>query len=182
IHSTVQPGGLMRTPPMWKTSLSFRPQMSPLQEVPAIANLDAEGAALIQVQVTRNNAGAITSGSVTFDVDYRFPAPATITGLEISNGAAGTTGPAVIATGISSPTREIANVTRGNLFRIVDIGSGNTAGLQALTSLFADPTQFYVNIRTTTAAGGAIRGQLSKDTYAFFGFMTPAEENPPTTT
>src|SRR5213075_2719485 len=78
IHSTVQPGGLMRAP-LLRTSWTFRPQMSPLQESPANTGLDAEGAATLQVLVNRNNAGTITSGSVVFDVDYRIPPGSTIT-------------------------------------------------------------------------------------------------------
>ena len=57
--------------------LIFRPIMSPAFENPPIP-IDAEGAALIDVQVNRDpQTGAITSGTVIFDVDYRFPAPVT---------------------------------------------------------------------------------------------------------
>src|SRR5207245_7062598 len=47
IHSTVQPGGLMRAP-LLRTSWTFRPQMSPSQEVPPNTTA-AEGGATIQV-------------------------------------------------------------------------------------------------------------------------------------
>src|SRR5262249_18420078 len=71
IHSTTSPGGLMRVQ-LQRTSAIFRPQLSPLQENPALTTLDAEGAALIDVRVNRDSTGAIVSGTVTFDVDYRF--------------------------------------------------------------------------------------------------------------
>ena len=67
-----------------------------------------------------------------------------------------------------------ADVTRGNIFRTVEIPSSNTAGIAALTGLFNDPTQFYVNMHTTVNPGGVIRGQLSRDEYAFFNLMTQA--------
>jgi hypothetical protein len=177
IHSTDQATGLMRAP-LPKTSLTFRPPMSPSQEAPPLT-VDAEGAAVIQVQVNRNDAGVITSGTVTFDVDYRLPANSIISGLHIHNGAAGVSGPVVIGTDINGTTRSITSPTgRGNVFRVVDIDSSNTTGLTALNGLFSDPTQYYVNIHTTTNASGIMRGQLSKDTYAFFGLMTQAEEVP----
>src|SRR5437870_4418987 len=78
IHTTINPGGFMRGQ-LQASRLIFRPVMSTAFENPPI-NLDAEGAALIDVQVNRDAAGAITSGTVTFDVDYRFPSPVTITG------------------------------------------------------------------------------------------------------
>ena len=178
IHSTVQPSGLMRAP-LLKTTLIFRPQMSPSQEAPPITGVDAEGAALITVQVNRNDAGVITSGVVTFDVDYRLPAGSIISGLHIHNGAAGVSGPVVIGTDINGNTRSITSPTgRGNVFRVVDVDNANATGMTALNGLFTDPTQYYVNIHTTTNSSGLMRGQLSKDTYAFFGLMTQAEEVP----
>src|SRR5262245_23866418 len=179
IHTTLQPTGFMRGQ-IRPTRLLFRPSMSTAQEVPPV-DLDAEGAAAIEVQVSRDpQTGAITSGTVTFDVDYRFPAAVTITGLHIHNAAAGSNGPIIIDTGINSTTTAVTNATRGNIFRIVDIPSTNTAGIAALTGLFTDPTQFYVNMHTTVNPGGVIRGQFTKDVYAFYNLMTQAEENPPT--
>ena len=86
IHTTVQPTGLMRGQ-LRASRLLLRPAMSTASEVPPV-DLDAEGAAAIEVQVNRDpQTGAITSGTVTFNVDYRFPAAVTITGLHIHNGA-----------------------------------------------------------------------------------------------
>jgi hypothetical protein len=177
IHTSVNPSGLMRGQ-LQSSRLVFRPAMSPAFEVPAV-NIDAEGAALIDVRVNRDpQTGAITSGTVLFDVEYRFPAPVTITGLHIHNAAFGSNGPIVIDTGISNPATAVTGVTRGNLFRIAEVSSAG--GIAALNGLFADPSQFYVNLHTTANPGGVIRGQLSSSTYAFFNLMTQAEENPPT--
>ena len=178
IHTTANPGGFMRAQ-LQASRLIFRPVMSSAFEVPAV-NLDAEGAAFIEVLVNRDpQTGAITSGTVTFDVDYRFPSPVTITGLHIHNGPVGVNAPVVIDTGTTGAFA-ITNVTRGNIFRVVEIPSSNTTGIAALNGLFADPTQFYVNMHTTANPGGVIRGQLSKNVFVFYNQMTQAEENPPT--
>jgi len=88
--------------------------------------------------------------------------------------------PVVIDTGTNATSTAVVNVTRGNIFRVVDIPSSNTAGIAALNGLFTDPTQYYINMHTTDNPGGVIRGQLSKNVYVFYNQMTQAEENPPT--
>ncbi|HYR43051.1 MAG TPA: CHRD domain-containing protein, partial [Terriglobia bacterium] len=179
IHTTVNPGGFMRGQ-LQSSRLIFRPVMSSVFEVPAV-NLDAEGAALVDVQVNRDpQTGAITSGTVIFDVDYRFPDPVTITGLHIHNGPMGVNAPVVIDTGTNATSTAVTNVTRGNIFRIVEISASNTNGIAALNGLFTDPTQYYINMHTTVNPGGVIRGQLAKNVYVFYNQMTQAEENPPT--
>src|SRR5262249_18028417 len=121
------------------------------------------------------------SGTVVFDVDYRVPANSIITGLKLNNGASGANGPTVVDSGINATTRSISSSSgRGNIFRIADIATNDTAGIAALTTLMNDPTAFSLNLQTSTNAQGLLRGQLSRDTYAFFSLMTQAEENPPT--
>ena len=68
VHTTVNPAGFMRAQ-LQPVRLSLRPVMLP----PAGVTLDAEGAALLDIQVNRDpQTAAIVSGTVTFDVDYRF--------------------------------------------------------------------------------------------------------------
>ncbi|PYS51407.1 MAG: hypothetical protein DMG13_18685 [Acidobacteria bacterium] len=179
IHTTLNPGGFMRGQ-LLATRLVLRPVMSAGLETPPI-NLDAEGAARVEIQVNRDLlTGAITSGVVTFDVDYRFPGPVTITGLHIHNAAAGVNGPIVIDSGINETVRAITGALRGNIFRVVEIDNTNTSGLAALTGLMNDPSQYYINLYTGVNLGGAIRGQFSRNVFVFFNLMTQAEENPPT--
>jgi len=180
IHSTVSPGGLMRAQ-LQRDSATFRPALSPLQENPPLPNVDAEGAALIEVRVNRDASGTIVSGTVVFDVDYRFGSPVDLTGIHIHQGVAGQNGPVVIDSGINSTTRIISGLTRGNVYRIVEIDSSNTQGLQALAALLIDPTLFYVDLHTSANPSGVMRGQLSPNVYAFFNLMTGAEETPPIT-
>jgi hypothetical protein len=180
IHTTVYGGGIMRGQ-LQRSKLSLRPYMSPANEVPAITGLDAEGAALVVIQVERDAAGNANSGSVTFDVAYRFPGNVTITGLHLHKAAAGANGSVVIDSGISSTTTITDPDGRGNIFRVTEVTT--SAGLETLTSLLADPTQFYINLHTTVNPGGAVRGQLEKDVLNFMSLMTGAEEVPfnPTT-
>jgi hypothetical protein len=179
IHTTGNPAGFMRGQ-FQSSHLVLRPVLSSFFEVPQV-NLDAEGAALVDIQVNRDpQTGAITSGTVVFDVNYRFPNPVTITGLHIHNGPAGATAPIVIDTGTNATSTAVTNATRGNIFRVVEISSSNTNAIAALNGLFADPTQFYINMHTTDNPGGAIRGQFSRNVYVFYNQMTQAEENPPT--
>jgi hypothetical protein len=182
IHTTPNPAGFMRGQ-LLRNRLMLRPIMSPVFEVPAI-NIDAEGAALVDIHVNRDaQTGAITSGTVVFDVNYRFPSGVTITGLHLHNAAAGANGPVVIDSGLNGTSRSIASTTgRGNIFRIAEIDSANTAGIAALNGLMNDPTQFYINLHTSVNPGGVIRGQLSRELLVFFNQMTGTEEVPATTT
>jgi hypothetical protein len=181
IHSTTNPAGLMRGQ-LPRNSLTFRPILHPLFETPAIDNLNAEGSALVDVRVNRDANNVITSGTVTFDVDYRFPGTVTFTGLHIHNGAAGSNGGVVIGTDLNGTTRSITSTTgRGTIFRVVDIDSSNATGIAALNGLMNDPTQYYINLHTTVHPGGAMRGQLLPNLYVFANQMTGAEETPPIT-
>src|SRR5262249_2322481 len=129
IHTTTQTAGFMRGQ-LQASKLTFRPAMPPAFEVPPV-DIDAQGAALIEVQVTRDpQTGAITAGTVTFDVDYRFPSPVTITGLHIHNAAFGVNGSIVIDTGINGAATAITNATSGNIFRIVEVNTAS--GIAAL--------------------------------------------------
>src|SRR5262249_50476476 len=148
------------------SKLTFRPVMSPAFEVPPV-DIDAQGAALIEVQVTRDpQTGAITAGTVTFFFGFLFSSPVTITRLPIHNAAFGVNGSIVIDTGINGAATAITNATIGNIFRIVEVNTAS--GIAALNGLFSDPTQFYVNMHTTVNSGGVMRGQLSKNLYVFF--------------
>jgi hypothetical protein len=182
IHSTTNLSGLMRGQ-LQRTSLTFRPILHPLFENPPLTELNAEGSALVEVRVNRDVNNAITSGTVLFDVDYRFPGPVTLTGLHIHAAAAGVNGGIVIGTDLNTTTNSITNPTgRGTVFRIVNIDGTVPAALAALNGLMNDPSQYYINLHTSVNGGGAMRGQLADNLYVFFNQMTGAEENPPVVT
>jgi hypothetical protein len=175
LHTTQYGGGIVRSQ-LKPNSLTFRPALLTSNEVPAVTGLDANGAARVRIDVVRDAAGAITSGSVTFDVDYRFPGSVTLNGLHIHKAPAGTNGSIVIESGLAASNAVTNTSGRGNVFRVADVTSA--AGIATLESIFSDPTQFYCNLHTTVNPGGVIRGQLEKDTINFLSRMEGAQENP----
>ncbi|MDQ6665819.1 MAG: CHRD domain-containing protein, partial [Acidobacteriota bacterium] len=159
--------------------------MTPLNETPPIAATDFPGAALgtVVAHVVRDSSGTITSGTVDFIVDYKYlGGTITVTGLHIHKGAAGVAGPIVIPTDISA-NNPVTNVTgNGQIVRAAQVMPTDTAGLDALNGMFADPSGFYINLHTPEHPGGAIRAQLSRPTtIRLMGLMTPQQETPPIT-
>jgi hypothetical protein len=92
----------------------FRAILSPANEVPPITGLNASGAATVQVHVVRDAAGAITSGSVDFFVNYTFPAAITLTGLHIHSGPAGVNAPVTISSGLAGTDPIVSETGRGS--------------------------------------------------------------------
>jgi hypothetical protein len=178
LHTTVYGGGIVRDQ-LKPNSLSFRPALLPANEVPALTT-DAAGAGLLRIDVVRDITGKITSGAVTFDIDYRFPSSVRLNGLHIHKAAAGVNGAIVIDSGLSSANGVTNTSGRGNIFRVADITT--SAGIATLEQIFSDPSQFYVNLHNDDFPGGAMRGQLETDTINFLSRMEGAQENPPVIT
>ncbi len=177
LHSTDNRSGVVRAQ-LQGNVMSFSPALLPGNEVSPVVGLDADGAARITVQVQRDPAGTITSGEVTFAIDYRFPGSVTITGLHIHNAAAGSNGPVVVNSGVNSSGPLVDSDGEGRIFRVATIDPTNTVGLATLNSLFADPSQFYVNLHTSDNPSGAIRGQLDRNSLNFYTRLTGDEEVP----
>jgi len=178
MHSNVYPGGFIRGQ-LQAVTVEFRPALSPADEVPPVTNVDAQAAALVTVTARRDDSGKIVSGAVTFDVNYRFAEGATIVGMHIHSGAAGTPGPVVISSGIANPITNSSG--RGTLFRRAEIPSTDTTGLKALEGLFTDPSGYYLNIHTSTNPAGVMRGQLQRDVLNFYSQLTGSQEVPANT-
>jgi uncharacterized protein (TIGR03437 family) len=155
----------------------FQAAMSPANEVPPIA-IQASGTATITVHAVRNATGQVTSASVNFAVDYSFPSEATITGLHIHPGAAGTNGPVTVNTGISGAAPVVG--TSGSIDRTAEVSSASpAAALETLNGLLTNPEAYYVNLHTAVNPGGVIRGQLHRsDERVFIGVMSPRNEIP----
>jgi uncharacterized protein (TIGR03437 family) len=130
--------------------------LSPANEVPPIAGLNASAAFQITVTVVRDANGAITSGSVRVSGSVAFPGSVTFTGLHIHEGAATTTGPVVIGTDINNSTNSITFTSGAGL---IDKTVEN-ANVAVLGRLLKNPAGFYVNLHTTANGSGAVRGQL----------------------
>jgi len=157
LHTTMHPGGIIRGQLQPAGIVTLRTDLLPANEVPAVTGLQADAPATITAHVTRNTIGQITSGTVVFDVNYRFPGRADLTGLHIHNAAAGANGGIVIDSRLGATSSPGG---AGNVYRLVNIGPGDTAALAALNGLINNPEDFYVNLRTTANPDGAIRGQL----------------------
>jgi hypothetical protein len=138
-----------------KPSLSatpvFKLNLKPSQEVPRV-ELRAKASGHVTFDLTRNPAGAITSGEVIFYFNYSFPDSVTISGLHIHQGAKGTNGGVVV----NSATSESDADGKGNLTKVV---SASPATLQAILD---NPRNHYVNLHTTTPPhpDGALRAQM----------------------
>ncbi|MDX2269979.1 MAG: CHRD domain-containing protein [Bryobacter sp.] len=159
-------------------SIPFRLELSPLNEVPALTELNASGAATVWLHVVRDAQGAIVRGSVDFTIRYRFPGETTFTGLHIHRGLAGTNGPVLIDTGLNANAPVVDAQGRGEIFRQVPILPG-TPNVAVLAGILENPETFYVNLHTSVNRGGAIRGQLQRTEYRVFGAdLSPANEVP----
>jgi len=163
-------------------TIPFLAVMQPGNEVPAITDTSS-GSAIIWVHVVKDASGAITSGSVDFDVSTKFSGAVTATGLHIHNGAAGVNAGIVIPTDLSG-TNTLAIDATGKVRIQKQVQFPTTAPalpLTIITDLIANPQGYYVNIHTTDHGGGAMRGQLMRaDMKVLMGLMSPKNEVPPT--
>jgi uncharacterized protein (TIGR03437 family) len=161
-------------------SIPFRALLSPANEVPAVTDFNASGAATIWLHVVRDSSGQVTSGSVDFRVSYSFPGAVSLTGLHIHRGAAGINGPVTINTGIGGAAGPIDDATgKGTIARQAQVASDATAALDTIRGMLADPSGFYVNMHTSVYPGGAIRGQLQRaEMTVLMGLMSTLNEVP----
>jgi hypothetical protein len=146
-------GGAQAKKPSLSATPVFKLHLKPSQEVPRVEGLKADAVGHVTFDLTRNTAGAITSGEVIFYFNYKFPGPVTISGLHIHVGAKGTNGIVVVDSG--TPEAPDAD-GQGNLTKVVS-GSPDT-----LKAILDNPRNYYVNLHTTTPAfpDGALRQQM----------------------
>ncbi len=158
LHTSVNTGGAIRAQLQRTDTIVLRTHLSPDNQVPPIAGLAANAAGKLTLHVTRDGAGDITSGTAVFDAGFEFPAVTEFTGLHIHPGAAGVNGPVAISSGLSVVTAPDAS---GNFFLSWDVAASDTAGVNAMRGLLANPAGYYMNLHTRANPGGAIRGQMS---------------------
>lgn len=117
------------------------------QVVGSSAASQAGASGNLTLDVTRSPDGAISGAQVVFYVNYRFASPVNVTALALYQGARGSTGPQVVASGASA-----SGTSRGTLARTV-------TGIPASTAqdLLAHSRDYYVQLDTS---GGALRSQL----------------------
>ncbi len=163
-------------------TIPFLALMQAGNETPPITDTSS-GAVIIWVHVIRDSSGAITSGSVDFNIAAKFSSAVTVTGLHIHNGAAGVAGPIVIPTDVNATEKSIAidALGRATILKQVQFPQ-TTPALPAsvIQDLINNPPGFYANIHTVDHAGGAMRGQLARaETKVIMGLMSTQNEVPP---
>jgi hypothetical protein len=146
------------TAPSTPNTVAFNATLLPANEVPPVSNAEASGrgTAVITLNLTRDAAGAIQSGTVDFRFDLTgFPAGTPINLAHIHNGPAGQNAGVFINTGLSASTA--LGLTNG---AGAWEGRGITATAAQLQAIIDAPANFYFNVHSTTNPGGVARGQL----------------------
>lgn len=159
LHTTVNPGGFIRGQLQTTELTTYDVVMSPANENPPIAGLNAAGVGKVYLYTGKNADGVINAANFIFDVNYRFPDAAEFTGFHIHEGAAGVNGPVRINTGIDGGVNVVPTTTGfGNLFRPIRVA--DATGLGYVNAILKDPAGWYINLHTRVNPGGAIRAQL----------------------
>src|SRR5262249_14685934 len=142
-------------------SIILMARLSPSNEVPSV-DMDAAGVAHVMVTTTRDSSGALTSGQLIFDLNYRFPGQETFVGFHIHPGRAGSNGGVIFNTGIGGGATSVQSDPSGvgNLRRPVEVNMSKPDEVAALDRLFNDPSAFYINLHTPAHPGGVFRSQL----------------------
>ena len=161
-----------------ETLTAFVP-LSPANETPPIAGLNATGLAALTFTVNRDGSGNITSATINFLVTAAFTGSVTVTGLHIHEGVATTTGSVVFNTGLSSGN-SLAFASGSGLINL----NAASVDITVFKRLLANPAGFYVNLHTSANPNGAIRGQLTKlvEVQANTTTLSTSNEVPPITT
>lgn len=141
----------------------FTATLLPSNEVPAITNADSTGRGTVTItfNLTRDAAGAITAGTVTFNAPLTtFPAGTVVRAAHIHNGVAGANAGVYIDTGLTAAAAITLTNGSGTLdFQNVSNGTVLPDRLQAVID---NPSAHYFNVHTNLNTGGAVRGQLAR--------------------
>jgi hypothetical protein len=144
------------------TQVNFTAALSAANEVPPITNAEsgARGEARIQMNLTRDAAGAITAASwnLVFDVTG-FPAGTLIVASHIHEAAPGVNGAVRVDTGLTAGTGVLlSSGAQSNLTYNNRIPGTDPLGIAQ--RILDNPNGFYFNVHTTLNPGGAVRGPL----------------------
>jgi uncharacterized protein (TIGR03437 family) len=129
-------------------------QTAPFRAVMASASGDS-GVTDLLLHVVKDSSGNILSGSIDFNLAYRFPNNEVVTGMGISGGPAG-----FFAT--TSPVQAAAG--SGRISSQFQVTASNQTGLAFLTGLFANPDRYSVSVGTadpSAAMNGTVQSANS---------------------
>jgi hypothetical protein len=144
------------TKPTGETA-TFGTQLSPANIVPPVSNTEASGSAtaVITFEITRDSAGAITTATAAFQMNFSgFPPGTTITTAHVHRGGVNENGPIVIETGL----------TLGEVVLTTGSGGFAKAGIAVPPSIaqeiLSTPAAFYLDVHSLQNQNGMARGQL----------------------
>ena len=138
--------------------------MSPFNETPILPG-PASGTGTVIATITRGTSGAISSAEVTLDLNYQFTSLATMTALQVQQGAERTNGSPVIHVDLGNIVVAIGS---GNVRQVVEADVTDPATVAMLEALFLDPSNYYLNVLTNANPTGALRGQLARASRSTF--------------
>ena len=144
-----------------RTTTTFTVPLSAANEVPAIANADANasGTATIAVNVVRDASGNITSATADFQITVAgFPTGTRVTDAHVHNAPAGSNGGVVVNTTLTSGEMAITSGS-GSITK-----NGINVPADRAAAILSNPAGHYFNVHTALNPDGAIRGQLSAGT------------------
>ena len=160
MHTLEFGGGLIRDQLRTTDLMTFKVNLLPSNETPPITGLDATAPSQVFIRTVRAEDGTVLAGSVTFDVNYRFPgARVEFTGLHVHDGAAGVAGPVRLNSLLSASNSVVSESGFGNVYRFFTVNDVN--GVATLNSLVKNPENHYLNLHTTVNPGGVVRAQLT---------------------
>ncbi|MBI3210942.1 MAG: CHRD domain-containing protein [Candidatus Solibacter usitatus] len=178
LHSTVNPGGVIRGQLQRAEVATYIALLSPMNEVPPIPGQNASGAVAVNVIRSFDDRGRMGSAQVIFRANYNFGRQVTMTGFHLHNGPAGVNAGVVVASGLANLPSTPTGV--GSLQFSPEVDISVAANAAVVNGLFNDPAGFYANIHTTEFTGGLIRGQLRRTDDQIFNItLSPANEVPP---
>lgn len=143
-------------------SVVLHADLSPLNENPALTDRDASGSMTVRIRANQNEDGEITEAFVVFDGTVNGQGE-TITAYHIHRGRPGQNGPVVIG-GQLSGNLPVNTGTPARLNSSVMIN--DDARLEAIKNILDNPTNYYVNVHSSSQPGGLIRGQLRESEVA----------------
>jgi len=138
-------------------TMTFPITLDSANEVPNTITFKGTAPTLITLHTIRNEDGTVAAGSVFFDVNYRFAAAATFTGLHIHDGAAGQNAAVSIPMVPTYDANFSTDTGFGNYFNYTPAA----ANLATLNDITVNPENHYANIHTTADPGGSARAQLA---------------------
>ena len=140
------------------------------------------GTGTVLVHAVRDNSGQITSATVDFSLYLNSAQSATITGLQIREGAPGSSGRVVVDTGINGSNSLPAGSGSSTLQTQITASAGQADGdatLQGIRGILQDPSRYYVDLQVAGGSGSFLQGWLQRaQKIVRMGIMRPEDEVP----